>query len=57
MPDNNPDPVASTQQFQAFVDRPEPEVTGARTMRVALTGVALVGLVIVLTLAWTVLGG
>ena len=54
MPENELDPGASTQMFQAFVDRPEPEASGSRWIWAAL-GVA--ALVIVLALAWLVLGG
>ncbi|MGH3480804.1 MAG: hypothetical protein ACRDQD_28735 [Nocardioidaceae bacterium] len=48
------DPAASTQMFQAFVDRPEPEASRSRWMPAAL---AVAALVIVLALAWLVLGG
>jgi hypothetical protein len=55
MPENDDlDPAASTQMFQAFVDRPEPEAS--RWKRVALAGGALAGLVIVVVLAWLALG-
>jgi hypothetical protein len=57
MPENDLDPVASTQKFQAFVDRPEAEAEGPRTMRVALAGAAVAGLLIVLAFAWLELGG
>jgi hypothetical protein len=58
MPENDLDPGASTQMFQAFVDSPELEEPGRRPwMRAVLVGAALVGLVIVLALAWFVLGG
>ncbi len=53
MPENELDPGASTQMFQAFVDRPEPETSGSRWILVALAVAALV----VLALAWLVLGG
>jgi hypothetical protein len=56
MPENDLDPGASTQQFQAFVDRPEPEASRPRSMRAGLVVAALVGLVVVLALAWLVLG-
>ena len=56
MPENDLDPGASTQMFQAFVDRPEPEESGARWMRAVLVGAALVGLV-VLAFIWLLLGG
>jgi hypothetical protein len=55
MPDNDDlDPAASTQMFQAFVDRPEPEAS--RWRRVALAGGIAAGLVVVLALAWLALG-
>lgn len=57
MPENDVDPVASTQKFQAFVDRPEPEPSSPRTMRVALGAAAVAGLLIVLALAWLELSG
>jgi Flp pilus assembly protein TadB len=58
MPENDDlDPGASTQMFQAFVDRDEPESPGRRWMRAALVGAALAALVIVFVLAWLVLGG
>lgn len=57
MPDDELDPAANTQMFQAFVDRAEPEAPASRWMRVALVGAALAGLLIVLALAWLVLGG
>ncbi|HYJ68760.1 MAG TPA: hypothetical protein VEX15_14005 [Nocardioidaceae bacterium] len=58
MPENDDlDPAASTQMFQAFVDRGESEASGPRWKRAALAGAALVGLVIVVALAWLVLGG
>jgi hypothetical protein len=55
MPENDDlDPGAPTQMFQAFVDRQEPETSGRRWLWLTLAGVALV---IVLVLAWLVLGG
>lgn len=54
MPENELDPGANTQMFQAFVDRPEPEASRSRWIWVAL---AVVALVIVAALAWLVLGG
>jgi hypothetical protein len=54
MPENDDlDPGAPTQMFQAFVDRQEPEASGRRWLWVTLAGVALV----MLLLAWLVLGG
>jgi hypothetical protein len=58
MPENDDlDPAASTQMFQAFVDRAEPESPGRRWKQAALAVAAVAGLVIVLALAWLVLGG
>lgn len=56
MPENELDPGASTQMFQAFVDRPEeePEASGSRWTWVAL---AVAALLIGSALAWLVLGG
>lgn len=54
MPDNDLDPGASTQMFQAFVDSPEPESSGPRLMWTAL---AVVVLTMVPLLAWLLLGG
>lgn len=49
------DPAASTQMFQAFMDRPrEPEPSGARAVWIAL---AVVALVIVAALAWFLMSG
>lgn len=54
MADDELDPGANTQMFQAFMDRPEPEVSGSRGIWIAL---AVAALVIALALAWFVLGG
>ena len=51
---NDLDPSASTQMFQAFMDQPEPEVSGRRWAWAALVGVGMIGLVA--ALAWLVLG-
>ncbi len=52
------DPGASTEMFQAFVDRAgepgEPEASGSRWVWAVL---AVAALVIVAALAWLVLGG
>jgi Flp pilus assembly protein TadB len=56
MPDNDLDPGANTQQFQAFVDRSDQEESGSRSSRAALAGVAAAVLVVVVALAWLVLG-
>lgn len=55
-PENDLDPGASTQLFQAFVDRHESEEPGAPRTRAALIAASVVGLVIVVVLAWLVLG-
>lgn len=57
MPENDLDPAASTQQFQAFFDRAEPEPSRPRWVPALLLGGALVGLVVVLALVWLKLGG
>ena len=53
MPDDELDPGANTQIFQAFVDRPEPEVSRPGWKWAAF---ALAALVIVLLIAWRMLG-
>ena len=54
MPENELDPGASTQMFQAFVDRPdEPESSGSRW----ILALVVASLVIVAALTWFVLGG
>lgn len=55
--DNNPDPAASTQMFQAFVDRYEPGGSGESRTPVIVVGAGLVALVIVVALVWLVLRG
>ena len=48
--------IASTQMFQAFMDRPrEPEPSGARWLLVGLA--AFVVAAILVALAWFLLGG
>jgi hypothetical protein len=54
MPEDELDPGASTQMFQAFVDRPEPEASGSRWLSAVL---AVAALMIVSALVWLVLGG
>lgn len=56
-PENELDPGASTQMFQAFVDNHEPEGSGSPWTQAALVVAALVAVVIVLAVAWLVLGG
>lgn len=56
MPEDDLDPAANTQMFQAFVDRPDHEDSGSRSSWAALAGVALAVLVVVVALAWLVLG-
>jgi hypothetical protein len=53
MPDDELDPGADTQMFQAFVDRAEPETSGSRWI---VAAAAVAALVIVLALAWALLG-
>lgn len=57
MPDDDLDPSASTQMFQAFVDRQEPEDSGQGRKWAALVIGVLVALVVVLAIAWYLLGG
>ena len=58
MPEDELDPGATTQMFQAFVDRAdEPEETASPWTRVAVVVGALVALLVVLALAWFLLGG
>ena len=58
MPEDELDPGATTQMFQAFVDRAdETEESASPWTRVAIVGAALVALVLVLALAWFLLGG
>lgn len=52
MSDNELDPGADTQMFQAFVDRQEPEVSGPRSMWLVL---AAAGVVVALLVAWFLL--
>ena len=54
MPEDELDPGANTQMFQAFMDRPEPEATGRPWMGVAVA--AVVGLLVLVLLVWLVLG-
>lgn len=57
MPENEDlDPGANTQMFQAFVDRAEQDAAKPGWKRPAVVGGALVGLVVVLVLAWIALG-
>ena len=58
MPEDELDPGATTQMFQAFVDRAdETEESGSPWTRVAIVAAALVALVLVLAFAWFLLGG
>ena len=50
------DPAASTQMFQAFVDRAEQDAAKPTWKRPAVVGGALAGLVVVVVLAWLALG-
>jgi hypothetical protein len=57
MPENDDlDPGANTQMFQAFVDRAETEASTSPWKRVAVLGTVLVGVAIVVVLAWFALG-
>jgi hypothetical protein len=57
MPENDDlDPAASTQMFQAFVDRAEQDAAKPSWKRPAVVGGALAGLVVVVVLAWLALG-
>ncbi|UPK75171.1 hypothetical protein MU582_00615 [Nocardioidaceae bacterium SCSIO 66511] len=64
MPENNPrpgpenelDPGASTQMFQAFVERHESEEPATPRTRTALVVGAVLALIIVLVLVWLVVG-
>jgi hypothetical protein len=57
MPENDDlDPGANTQMFQAFVDRAEADEAKPRWKRPALAGAALVAVVIVVAVAWLALG-
>jgi hypothetical protein len=55
MPQDELDPAANTEMFQAFVDRPEPEESRSdRTWAVLAAAAAAV--VVLLVLAWVLLG-
>ena len=55
MSEDELDPGASTEMFQAFVDRAEPEASRSSWAGVAVAGVVLAGLLIVVALVWLVL--
>ncbi len=57
MPEDELDPGANTEMFQAFMDRPEPEASRPRWVGVAVAVSAVAALVIVALLAWLVLRG
>ena len=57
MPEDELDPGANTEMFQAFMDRPEPEASRPGWIRVALVVAAVAALVIVAAIAWAMLGG
>ena len=58
MPENEDlDPGANTQMFQAFVDRAEPEKPGLRWTRLVLAGAGLVALVILAIIVLFALAG
>lgn len=54
-PENELDPGASTQMFQAFVDRHESDEGGSSSRPTALIVGGLVALVLVLAIGWLVL--
>jgi hypothetical protein len=56
MPEDDLDPAANTQMFQAFVDRPDHEESESRSSRAVFAGVALAVLVVAVALAWLLLG-
>jgi len=53
--DNDLDPGAPTEMFQAFVDRPEPEAT--RGFGTAMAVASLIGLLVMVAVVWFVLRG
>ncbi|HLR83763.1 MAG TPA: hypothetical protein VK059_02375 [Nocardioidaceae bacterium] len=55
-PENDLDPGANTQMFQAFVDRHEPEGSTPNRSHAGLIAAVVVALVIVVVLAWLVFG-
>jgi hypothetical protein len=57
MPDNELDPGATTQMFQAFVDREEPEPDSPAWVRFAVVAVAVVALLIAVAVGWSLLAG
>ena len=57
MPEDELDPAANTQMFQAFMDRREPEATRPPWIGVAVGLAAVVVLLIVAVIAWAMLGG
>lgn len=54
-PQNDLDPGASTQLFQAFVDRYEPGGSEAHRSGAVVAGIAVAGLLVVLIIAWILL--
>ena len=57
MPEDELDPGANTQMFQAFMDRPEPEASRPGWVGVAVAASAVAALVVVALLAWLLLRG
>lgn len=57
MPEDELDPGANTEMFQAFMDRPEPEESRPGWTRVALVVAAVVALLVVAAIAWSMLSG
>jgi hypothetical protein len=56
MSEQEKDSTGSTQMFQAFVERDEPERSRSRTPNVALLAAVVAGLAVAAVLAWTTLG-
>jgi len=57
MPEDELDPAANTQMFQAFMDRREPEATRPPWVGIAVAVAAVVALVVVAAIAWAMLAG
>jgi hypothetical protein len=57
MPEDELDPGANTEMFQAFMDRPEPEASRPGWIGIALVVAAVAALVIVAAIAWAMLAG
>lgn len=57
MSDDELDPGAPTQMFQAFMDRESPEASDTGPARTYLVAGVVVALLLALALAWVVLAG